>query len=221
MVYRNISIHPPRAGRDRFAAGLFLWSHRFQSTRPVRGGTSGLAALQSLFGFQSTRPVRGGTFRFLLYSQMMRFQSTRPVRGGTFVFQMTNQQIRIFQSTRPVRGGTAAMYRASSHVGAFQSTRPVRGGTGAYGLFMETCGISIHPPRAGRDVIVINKGDLIMISIHPPRAGRDTSWYLINSSRPQFQSTRPVRGGTGTELTKRAAIFHFNPPAPCGAGHTC
>ena len=35
----NISIHPPRAGRDTDSGFLLLSSIRFQSTRPVRGGT--------------------------------------------------------------------------------------------------------------------------------------------------------------------------------------
>ena len=56
--------------------------------------------------------------------------------------------------------------------------------------------ISIHPPRAGRDLLVLTERLTRFISIHPPRAGRDhlhpaVKWLERN----------------------------FNPPAPCGAGH--
>ena len=58
------------------------------------------------------------------------FQSTRPMRGGTFRRRMNNNRL-TFQSTRPVRGGT---------IGVTTSADMIRG-------------ISIHPPRAGRDPI--------------------------------------------------------------------
>ena len=34
------------------------------------------------------------------------------------------------------------------------------------------------------------------ISIHPPRAGRDQVGAFANRENAEFQSTRPVRGGT-------------------------
>ena len=59
-------------------------------------------------------------------------------------------------------------------VHVFQSTRPVRGATRKVrGLFPQLL-ISIHAPRAGRDML--DMGDTvedIAISIHAPRAGRD------------------------------------------------
>ena len=57
-----------------------------------------------------------------------------------------------------------------------------------------------------------------VISIHPPRAGRDGTVFNGFRFIDQFQSTRPVRGGTAR---RRSLIFtpvDFNPPAPCGAG---
>ena len=55
-----ISIHPPLAGRDRAA---FPPRHGlpFQSTRPLRGGTSTHGRSARVLQFQSTRPLRGGT----------------------------------------------------------------------------------------------------------------------------------------------------------------
>ena len=49
----------------------------------------------------------------------------------------------------------------------------------------------------------------------PCGAGHPSDW---NTDDPaQFQSTRPVRGGTAS-LPCARHIWHFNPPAPCGAG---
>ena len=81
---------------------------------------------------------------------------------------------------------------------------------------------------------------LFYISIHPPRAGRDVPPAELYSCPVTFQSTRPVRGGTARIDSTRSTIeisihppragrdesgpgwtttgFHFNPPAPCGAG---
>ncbi|EFR40730.1 hypothetical protein HMPREF9162_2205 [Selenomonas sp. oral taxon 137 str. F0430] len=56
----------------------------------------------------------------------------------------------------------------------FQSTRPVRGATAAAGVHTRGSDVSIHAPRAGRDLL------------------RTESRY----SHPLFQSTRPVRGAT-------------------------
>ena len=80
--------------------------------------------------------------------------------------------------------------------------------------------ISIHPPRAGRDCDHRHRGCRRGISIHPPRAGRDRRGDRSYRTTCGFQSTRPVRGGTGSWWTVRRSLRHFNPPAPCGAGPT-
>ena len=65
----------------------------------------------------------------------------------------------------------------------FQSTRPVRGATGYTPDDRETYVISIHAPRAGRDVLVLRYplGPEI-ISIHAPRAGRDNINQIVQQS---------------------------------------
>ena len=100
----------------------------------------------------------------------------------------------------------------------FQSTRPVRGATIATAYNARREWVSIHAPRAGRDiqpdagvsiprrfnprapcgarlarlVFAVRKE----VSIHAPRAGRDLYVGGDVNNRP-FQSTRPVRGATG------------------------
>ena len=57
-----------------------------------------------------------------------------------------------------------------------------------------------------------------MISIHPPRAGRDIARNNVVATPVEFQSTRPVRGGTISMPPTPTPTANFNPPAPCGAG---
>ena len=79
---------------------------------------------------------------------------------------------KLFQSTRPVRGATQLTCGSFAEI-QFQSTRPVRGATSAAGLGQIRDNISIHAPRAGRDVLADGLVAAVLISIHAPRAGRD------------------------------------------------
>ena len=167
------------------------------------------------------------------------FQSTRPVRGATSMF-LPHPDVFQFQSTRPVRGATA-ISRPGRTRPAFQSTRPVRGATLLlFIISMQHCSISIHAPRAGRDIRLPVHFSGICISIHAPRAGRDYITTEIGLRPLAFQSTRPVRGATAAvdqsqtiidisihapragrdpKLPKRKEekTAYFNPRAPCGA----
>ena len=211
----------------------------FQSTRPLRGGTTaGIATLQAR-AFQSTRPLRGGTCkRSMLLRCFMPFQSTRPLRGGTFCRSTNRAAQRHFNPPAPCGAGLG-FPRPRSDATSFQSTRPLRGGTG--GLLRESVarGISIHPPLAGRDLIHAAAVEKAMISIHPPLAGRDP--YSLRRRCGFVISIHPPLAGRDqararAELTLIISIHpplagrdcgvrgagwlpgHFNPPAPCGAG---
>ena len=100
--------------------------------------------------------------------------------------------------------------------------------------------ISIHPPLAGRDHALSYLLQFFCISIHPPLAGRDLRHLCHAPAFREFQSTRPLRGGTtflyccfqfgaisihpplAGRDTRAPSIMlgasNFNPPAPCGAG---
>jgi len=59
---REVSIHAPREGSDRFIFGVSVVNLVFQSTLPARGATCGFVAiLVQLTKFQSTLPARGAT----------------------------------------------------------------------------------------------------------------------------------------------------------------
>ena len=76
-----------------------------------------------------------------------------------------------------MRGATAQTHRSRDR-NRFQSTRPVRGATGHF------------RKRVWHD----------RISIHAPRAGRDIASTAVCASTEEFQSTRPVRGATHSGL---------------------
>ena len=125
-------------------------------------------------------------------------------------------------------------------------------------------GISIHPPLAGWDVVMEAVQPPKAISIHPPLAGWDSvfvmplpltpdfnpptpcgvgpSYHRPTTGTTGFQSTHPLRGGTGSiqlvggflsisihpplagwddvaEPTIQPGEY-FNPPTPCGVGRS-
>ena len=60
----------------------------------------------------------------------------------------------------------------------FQSTRPVRGATSHLLACLVVVGVSIHAPRAGRDVAQAVAQAVAQVSIHAPRAGRDHEYRI-------------------------------------------
>ena len=62
------------------------------------------------------------------------------------------------------------------------------------GLGVKSTGISIHPPRVGRDICITGKNLLAHISIHPPRVGRDDVFGSDTQEAVKFQSTLPREG---------------------------
>ena len=167
-----ISIHPPRAGRDKSGAIVSDWESGFQSTRPVRGGTR-FSKNKTGCEIISIHPPRAGRDNNCTLNMSLRPISIHPPRAGRDqrnsayladlvisihppragrddypdAFIWTKE---VFQSTRPVRGGTIIAGQQRSGF-SFQSTRPVRGGTNECPRVANILGISIHPPRAGRD----------------------------------------------------------------------
>ncbi len=168
---------------------------QFQSTRPARGATAGRGVFGFLTASFNPRAPRGARQHYKTEQhERPRFQSTRPARGATVVFVMSrkfpNVSIhapragrdrsdrvpvrlpRCFNPRAP-RGARLNPTSRKCNPDRFQSTRPARGATRIRRL---RCGmglVSIHAPRAGRDIIgVLDKPALA------------------------FQSTRPARGAT-------------------------
>ena len=190
-----ISIHAPRAGRDRLPNILITSSNDFNPRAPCGARLPGFERLMERLGFQSTRPVRGATaIEAIIKRGNDAFQSTRPVRGATHprFLALCKSGISI-HAPRAGRDGGQKWLRSTltdfnprapcgarpqtpadqSSLAVFQSTRPVRGATptapvgSMHGTFQST-----RPVR-----------------------GATTSTYS-DAATLKFQSTRPVRGAT-------------------------
>ena len=99
----------------------------------------------------------------------------------------------------------------------FQSTRPVRGATGIHGASVTVHVVSIHAPRAGRDLLCgCCQGRHWRFNPRAPCGARPWRSKSITVTL-EFQSTRPVRGATTSSLPNPRTIRRFNPRAPCGA----
>ena len=169
----NISIHPPRAGRDICCKCLCEYRGYFNPPAPCGAGRCKIIRAQKMMDFNPPAPCGAGlcTGRQLRRKFIISIHPPRAGRDGEYYISIDYGTI--FQSTRPVRGGTITRFTAPP---------PLL--------------ISIHPPRAGRDCTFPHSVHRIKaISIHPPRAGRDQRCS-----------------------SKELLHFHFNPPAPCGAG---
>ena len=167
----------------------------FQSTRPVRGGTLMLILiLLSQFYFNPPAPCGAGRPKIPIAPPRSNFNPPAPCGAG-LVFDCSCSCFCYFNPPAPCGAGRSPAQHLRCRTPEFQSTRPVRGGTLCPHFKAMYEAISIHPPRAGRDLTVLNSILGQCISIHPPRAGRDL-----------------------LQILRLGPLIYFNPPAPCGAG---
>ena len=105
-----ISIHPPLAGRDQRAADAHD-RRRFQSTRPLRGGTRIRRIRVECLVISIHPPLAGRDHKEEMTAWQRRI-SIHPPLAGRDTYESTCSYIfRIFQSTRPLRGGTAILHK--------------------------------------------------------------------------------------------------------------
>ena len=208
------STRPVRGGTQS-GAGRTCRKRYFNPPAPCGAGRFSRGSATRPQYFNPPAPCGAGLDVSIMTNTEIQFQSTRPVRGGTPGDQREDIQSEI--SIHPPRAGRDQRVCAI-HLGNRYFNPPAPCGAGPIFFLLTNgffhfnppapCGagrrprpaflpftISIHPPRAGRDVFRPVLGVVIEISIHPPRAGRDKS---------------DMQGAT--------RYGHFNPPAPCGAG---
>ena len=124
-----ISIHPPRAGRD-FLPWFFVLLYKI-SIHPPRAGRDLIDHIRLIKDYISIHPPRAGRDQLV---------------------QRRRQQKRHFNPPAPCGAGLDNDNAQVAYF-TFQSTRPVRGGTSSARIPRLHRAISIHPPRAGRDVV--------------------------------------------------------------------
>ena len=172
-----ISIHAPRAGRDqcrrrcpffprhfnprapcgarRVAECKYQCSYsNFNPRAPCGARPRNIACRIRLLGHFNPRAPCGARLRVpIIRSEQYLFQSTRPVRGATGIdIHKLNDQFHFNPRAPCGARRVTTVFRA--RVAEFQSTRPVRGATLRSDANTRGKGISIHAPRAGRDISV-------------------------------------------------------------------
>ena len=261
LSHGRISIHAPRAGRDAMQPPHRSCGRYFNPRAPCGARLIDLTIKATPSQFQSTRPVRGATRTAGQGDRRLHHFNPRAPCGARLTRRLKGSIPPIFQSTRPVRGATTCgrarggcnrYFNPRAPCGArldlavrgrplhpFQSTRPVRGATPTLRGGWSRMDISIHAPRAGRDLRSATcQAESLYFNPRAPCGARPIR-RLKGSTPPIFQSTRPVRGATlkAGKITpaqkisihapragrdehderRRAGRDYFNPRAPCGA----
>ena len=216
---RHISIHPPRARWDQHTACCPPACRYFNPPTPCGVGPPAAGGSPASTAFQSTHPVRGGTSacsRSLTNNQG--FNPPTPCGVGPAASSTGMAWPNSFNPPTPC--GVGPTWRNSSRPPrTFQSTHPVRGGTQPASHSSAGTAVSIHPPRAGWDnmpgpwafrplgfnpptpcgvglqAVVLYQS--IICRFNPPTpCGVGPGVYSIRCAPGAFQSTHPVRGGT-------------------------
>ena len=170
--------------------------YQFQSTRPVRGGTSkNTRSSWSRHYFNPPAPCGAGLVPNIPSNRRNNFNPPAPCGAGRGGARIKSKAPIDFNPPAPCGAGHSR--RGCRCWGTqFQSTRPVRGGTRTRPPPLAQCTISIHPPRAGRDVQVLYRAPKSPDFNPPAPCGAGPAMRMISSRTAAFQSTRPVRGGT-------------------------
>ena len=192
---KHVSIHAPRAGRDTAQTARLPRRRCFNPRAPrgARQATPSPTFRAKNVSIHAPRAGRDGG------------QSLRPLGRPCF-------------NPRAPRGARRTWWRPPVAIGLFQSTRPARGATSIGGGEGSGITVSIHAPRAGRDIWDAASGlgyDGFnpraprgarpmggSVSFHhdcfnprAPRGARRRAFWNPRSG-PTFQSTRPARGAT-------------------------
>ena len=125
---RDISIHPPLAGRDALDVVVVLLIGDFNPPAPCGAGLGGLLRESMARGFQSTRPLRGGTSIHASVARGQGISIHPPLAGRDLRRPICGTRFRNFNPPAPCGAGLDMYFRKYGYA-TFQSTRPLRGGT--------------------------------------------------------------------------------------------
>ena len=111
LLFKYFNPRAPCGARPASGAGSSSPA-LFQSTRPMRGATSGGRRVMHVdAGFQSTRPMRGATVSAWQRRDLCGISIHAPHAGRDVAKRFPRDEIEAFQSTRPMRGATPARRR--------------------------------------------------------------------------------------------------------------
>ena len=149
-----ISIHAPRAGRDRRSWRPTTTASYFNPRAPCRARLLVTQFTHTSLGFQSTRPVQGATEVGHQLHHRTGISIHAPRAGRDLDIKIGRRVDYNFNPRAPCRARQVSGFWLVAVV-EFQSTRPVQGATMISAGQGGRCGISIHAPRAGRDLFIV------------------------------------------------------------------
>ena len=190
----------------------------FQSTRPGRSATScdcGHLAyhIVSIHAPRAERDDVNGN----IWKPLQVFQSTRPGRSATYLRLKMLLHISCFNPRAP-GGARQLTFHQSPLTAQFQSTRPGRSATFAADAVLAMKPVSIHAPRAERDLhnAVTAVTDSWFQSTRPGRSATAAhNWFVCFFHSVSIHAPRAERDIGPTE--KPFLSDGFNPRAPGGA----
>ena len=212
----QISIHAPRVGCDAAPRAGPATADNFNPRTPCGVRRPKRAPSLRCLWISIHAPRVGcdrNTVQVRVYNR--KFQSTHPVWGATLQGKTNDILAAVFQSTHPVWGATPPGMPAMLWTCNFNPRTPcgVRRRSGWQRRL--PCGISIHAPRVGCDMVEPKPFALLFISIHAPRVGCDGTGgtitgvgeISIHAPRVGCDNRFPPMPGTQSD---------FNPRTPCG-----
>ncbi len=193
----------------------------FQSTRPARGATPDHGYERRLAVFQSTRPARGATVQARNICRPGCKVSIHAPRAGRDTLDGPYSQIVAESSFNPraPRGARRASPVGTMHRRHSFNPRAPRGArlySHARNQPQRRC-FNPRAPRGARPGAYRRFELSSRVSIHAPRAGRDVARAVRCTVVAAFQSTRPARGATTHRTARCWNELCFNPRAPRGA----
>ncbi len=195
-----VSIHAPRAGRDKTGAEISAGS--YVSIHAPRAGRdwwmNRTNNTQRSFNPRAPRGARLEPAPTITRNHS-RFQSTRPARGATVDEILLTLYIGV--SIHAPRAGRDNTWHGTPPLAQSFNPRAPRGARLAntrHGKLNH--GFNPRAPRGARPLQGREEGYSESVSIHAPRAGRDPMNGVQYDPIGAFQSTRPARGATGSRL---------------------
>ncbi len=214
----EISILAPLAGRDMRTLAVNCHLKVFQSSRPLRGATRGLAAILVPDGISILAPLAGRdpAAPGPRYCPGSEFQSSRPLRGATTIPLAVVEHPKI-SILAPLAGRDCPGRRSPRPKSAHFNPRAPCGARRELVRGVGDAGrsISILAPLAGRDCCCTTQRaiDGVFQSSRPLR-GATATWGRLSPSAKRFQSSRPLRGATLSPSPSGSSVKLFQSSRP-------
>ena len=194
----SISIHAPHTGRDvRTGRTRRHTRCNFNPRAPYGARRHPHFTMRPVLGFQSTRPIRGATRRHRRLPTVLGISIHAPHTGRDFTISTMIVGKFYFNPRAPYGARRSPLSRRRNC--PYISIHAPHTGRDVYSRDMTLQGIviSIHAPHTGRDFSQIRSTRRHgTISIHAPHTGRDRLPVEFRNADYRFQSTRPIRGAT-------------------------